>query len=183
MRYKITRHIGTWFNRLPPLALLEPLIDKVMDAKHHLWDGEQEPDGVNRLARFDWDPGSGKIVKYIVVRALWAYANNNFDPKIQLFNDCGVMMCVNPTHISPNINFVHKLRLPDKAALRDGTAVKPMVFSRLPIVHIMAIDSSYTFCGAKGVYRVGIKDDAQITCESCYREYTNAGYSLVEIFP
>jgi len=81
---------------IPPLDLLEPLIDKVSgkEGGHWLWDGEF--DDIN-AATFVWRQGR-KGYRYFVARVLYQHFVAKPTNRTGFVNLCGAFSCVNPEH-------------------------------------------------------------------------------------
>lgn len=176
-------HRGYVGEHLPPLELLEPLVDKSGD--HWLWDGDFAEDDGLRFATFSWTPPAESKARFAVAKVLWSYANNESLHHRRFRNMCGLTTCVNPAHFE-RVGLEREqastpMTLPDGLKLPDGLGASIVKLHRSVDTHILREDSGFTACYKRADVDYTAKPGTVITCAACLEEWREFDRPLLEV--
>ncbi len=174
---------------VPPLAAFEPFIDRNTNTPsgHWYWDDDFKMYDFDRFAVLRAPLGPHTMFAayrnhnglYVVVRALWAHANNAVDIlRVKLFNTCGSTPCVNPAHVEREIRSV-RVTLPVDVVMYDGVGVR--LRKQGPRVHIVPVDVEHAVCGWRIRDPLGVPAGTVITCVECVSMWRARGYPLQDV--
>lgn len=182
-------HKGYTGRQLPPLHLLEPLIEKT--DHHWLWKGEFHAEMDLRFAVFLWAPPSEHATWYVVARVLWSHVRGQSLFHKRFRNTCDAPACVNPDHFEPVLTADERKRqavtLPPGLKLGDGTGARlvrlPRAIQNADRVHILRDESSYTACyrAAGDRHIQTMPQGTPITCEKCLKEWRDFERPLLAV--
>lgn len=175
-------HRGYSGNRIPPLKILEPLLDK-SSSKHWYWNGDFSEDHNMRYASFVWSPPGEQPVFYCVARVVWSHVNNQSLFKKRLRNTCGLTTCVNPAHFElGNTSTLGPVTLPTGTKTEDGTGARLVTLNGHAIVHILRDETVYTACYAAALHGVNTAPEGTIiTCPRCITAWRSAQRQLESV--
>jgi len=180
-------HRGYAGDQLPPLPLLERLIDQA-SSPHWYWAGDFADDGAGlRYAAYAWAPPGEATVVYCVARVLWAYAKRQSLFRQRLRNLCDLTTCVNPAHFERSQSrgdAVGPVTLPTDLATADGTGARLVYLNGAPTVHILRDDTAYAACYAAALrHVVTAPAGTVITCARCVTAWRGFDRPLQAVLP
>jgi hypothetical protein len=147
---------------LPPLALLEPFIER--NPHHWYWTDEFFDDGLDRSASFMWAPPAERAARFMVPRLLWQLAHPEAaGRRLLLENVCGLYTCINPSH------WVERGRahdLPARIVLPEGSEARPVLHPGHLLVHIARYREDTVTCGSLRDFE-GQPLRTPVTCYAC----------------
>lgn len=168
---------------VPARETFEPFIER-NSSGHWYWDGDFKTFDTDKYAILRAPLAPVGIHRkhnglYIVVRALWAYANSATGvPRIKLFNTCGCVPCVNPAHVERETRG-SRVTLPTGATMHDGVSV--VMCKQGTRVHIIPSDVAHAVCGWRVREHLDVPAGAVITCVECVSMWRARGYPLQEV--
>lgn len=178
-------HRGYSGDRLPPLKLLEALVDQTSSPLHWYWNGDFLEDDGLRYASFVWSPAGEQPVFYCAARVLWAYAKRQTLFRKRFRNLCGLTTCVNPSHFDKAIAGASAdgpVTLPTDLATADGSGARLVYLHGHPTVHILRDETAYTACYAAALHRVVTAPAGSvITCPRCVSAWRSFGRPLQSV--
>lgn len=172
-------HGGATFGRSPPPDMFYALID--MGANHWLWDGDFHDDNELRYPIVRWAPRIDRPATiYVVARVVWEYAFNASLFRRKLYNECGVIACLCPSHFSVDTKpALMYWTLPDPCVLQDGSHWR--IARRHEVDHIRNDDGLVMACGVGGAQPSQSQPPGStITCANCVYVWRALGRPIVE---
>lgn len=162
---------------LPPLALLEPFVDRTPN--HWYWLDEFYDDGLDRSAIFLWTPPAEVRVKFMVPRLLWQLTNPTQLHRVLLENTCGLFTCINPAHWRDRKAAV---QIPARIVLPDTVDAIPVVRPNTRVnVHIVRGAHATTLCGILDVKCLKPDKKTPITCDECITIWVRLAQPFTEV--
>ena len=164
---------------VPALEAFEPLIERTDN--HWWWEGDFKKFDCDNFAVFRASiPPRGRLSGlYVVVRALWVFANpSDLADRLSLNNTCGYVACVNPAHVEREARPSDVTLVPD-AQMHDGVRVRLLQCNQR--VHIVPMDVAHAVCGWRMRTMHAVAANAPITCTECVSTWRARGYPLQEV--
>ncbi len=162
-------HVGVTGGRIPPLELLEPLIEKA--EPHWYWGGDFRDDGDLRWAMLRWE-----TAVYVVARVLWQHANNVSLFRQRLRNTCGLSTCVRPDHFERVVSSSNpRFGLPDPCVLPGGEKAH-VVRVDFTTTHVLLEGAERYICGRKRSPSTNfLPNETEISCKRCVATWRQLG--------